>query len=504
MTGAVEEILKKMTKNEKPSGIEIKLAGRDQSPKGSTNHADRIARYSKRKQSANEIADYLRDQVFELSEWVKQVGPKDKAKVSFKRDLYADLASMMSSCASYLLFRNFYTIDEMKLSGLISCKQFNLCQFCAARRAAKTAGKYLERFHVLTNERPDLIPVMLTLTVKNEDDLERVFNKLKNSWKKVIQKRRDFLTRGKTYTELAKAIAGVYSIEVKRGKEGQWHPHIHMALLLEDYIDRERLSEEWNKITKDSFIVDVRKFKGDPADSFQEVIKYSLKFSDFSNEDILEAYHFLKGKRLIGAFGDFRGVVVPEDLTDDFEDFHYLPYIEYWYSYDKKINSYSLDPDRIRKVRVHEEVEQDEKIIPLHGRAGEEDVDNEHSSEEPTHRSDAHRQSKDDEPKRVVREVIDYTTGEITFVNDGFSIEAESEFVKPNNLVKSVKLAESKPVVGQWHTCFVCHKNKRYPIHHHISQDMPETKALVNGCCPICKSVIVSFKDLPPEAVQSF
>lgn len=44
---------------------------------------------------------------------------------------------------------------------------------------------------------------------------------------------------------------------------------------------------------------------------------------------------------------------------------------------------------------------------------------------------------------------------------------------------------------GQWFICLECRRHSRYPIHHHVSDDMPETKALVNGCCPICNSLVV-------------
>uniref|UniRef100_UPI0033072C1B hypothetical protein n=1 Tax=Pseudoalteromonas sp. TB43-MNA-CIBAN-0091 TaxID=3140416 RepID=UPI0033072C1B len=52
----------------------------------------------------------------------------------------------------------------------------------------------------------------------------------------------------------------------------------------------------------------------------------------------IEAYSYLKGKRLTGSFGFFWGVKIPEKMTDDLvED---LPYIELLYKYTKA--GYSL------------------------------------------------------------------------------------------------------------------------------------------------------------------
>lgn len=66
-------------------------------------------------------------------------------------------------------------------------------------------------------------------------------------------KRREYLAREKSkknrpHVELVKALGGVFSIEVKRGKNsGLWHPHVHFVILCDIqircncyYIDKER------------------------------------------------------------------------------------------------------------------------------------------------------------------------------------------------------------------------------------------------------------------------
>ena len=59
---------------------------------------------------------------------------------------------------------------------------------------------------------------------------------------------------------------------------------------------------------------------------FCEVFKYALKSSDMEIPDTLHAFDVLRGKRLIASAGCFRGVEVPEELTD--EPLDGLPYVE--------------------------------------------------------------------------------------------------------------------------------------------------------------------------------
>ena len=85
-------------------------------------------------------------------------------------------------------------------------------------------------------------------------------------------------------------------------KTKQWHPHIHIFALLNEWIDQEELAETWHDITHDSYIVDIRRVKKTKehgyAKGVAEVCKYALKFSDLSMENTFHAFLTLKGKRL--------------------------------------------------------------------------------------------------------------------------------------------------------------------------------------------------------------
>ena len=154
----------------------------------------------------------------------------------------------------------------------------------------------------------------------------------------------------------------VWSYEVKRGTgSGVWHPHLHMIALAEVQPDAERLSREWHQITGDSYIVDVRPIsQEDPASGFVEVFKYAVKFSDQEPADTVHAWETLNGKRLLASSGCFRGVDVPDELTDDCSDLDGLPYMDLLYRHTRA--GYSL------QSTTHGQEEPTAKAPKLHGK----------------------------------------------------------------------------------------------------------------------------------------
>jgi hypothetical protein len=174
--------------------------------------------------------------------------------------------------------------------------------------------------------------------VKDGPDLAERFNHLHKAQRELWKRKQ----RGRG--SVLDGVAGaVWSYEVKRGKgSGQWHPHLHMIALAEVEPDAEKLAQEWHEITGDSFIVDVRPIsQEDPVSGFIEVFKYAVKFSDQEPADTVHAWMTLRGKRLLASSGCFRGVDVPDDLTDDASDVAGLPFMDMLYRYSKA-GGYSL------------------------------------------------------------------------------------------------------------------------------------------------------------------
>lgn len=289
-------------------------------------HGTRLGRLSDCKRRSKAMGQYLTDLV-------------PLAGLDESRNI-ARLAVELGWCANQLVFHNYYTIEQVKLAKMYTCKKDKLCPFCARIRAAKALKKNLEKFNAVREEHPDLIPALLTLTVKNGPDLDERFAHLKNSWKTLQNRRRSFLKTGRGFNELCKVAGGVFSYETTKNKEtGDWHPHLHVVVMLDSYIDQEKLSQEWKSITGDSMVVDIRRLRGDSqekmAEAFCEVFKYALKFSELSLEDNFHASEAMVG-RLQGSFGCMRGVKLPEVGADDLTDLDNLPYIEMFYRYTEK------------------------------------------------------------------------------------------------------------------------------------------------------------------------
>lgn len=241
-------------------------------------------------------------------------------------------AARLGRCGEYLTFRHYWSVDQVRLHSAEFCKQHLLCPLCAIRRATKQTAAYLERFKLIMAEQPHLKPVFLTYTVKNGPDLVERMEHLRNGLRTLTQRRRDVRTRGKGSSEWG-AVAGlVGTLEVTNRGKG-WHPHAHMLVLLDRYVDQKALSNEWRAITGDSFIVGIQRLDPDrpPIEAFVEVFKYALKFSDLTPAQIWHAARSLAGQRLLFSLGCFRGVDVPEELTD--EPLDDLPYFEWFYRY---------------------------------------------------------------------------------------------------------------------------------------------------------------------------
>ena len=241
-------------------------------------------------------------------------------------------AAGLASCGNYLHFREYFTVGKVRLHNATFCKQHLVCPLCAIRRGAKALGAYLARWQVIQEERPDLKPYLLTLTVKNGDDLEERQEHLTKALRKLMDRRRYFNAgiRGAPYTELCKAEGAVYTLELTNKGNG-WHPHCHMIVLAASEPSQSAFSAEWHRITGDSMIVDCRPITGDPSEGFMEVFKYAVKFSDLTLEDNWHAAQRLKGKRLLNSFGLFRGVQIPDSLLD--EPLDELPYWDRFYRY---------------------------------------------------------------------------------------------------------------------------------------------------------------------------
>lgn len=277
----------------------------------------------------------------EMAGWIGTNVPLKTRKAMGVPSVKADL----ENCGSWLMFRHYYTVDQVKLSSMCSCKRHLLCPLCAVRRAAKCVKAYMDRLQVIQAQDPTLKAYLVTYTVKDGPDLQERFNHIHGNLSSYLHRRSKANTAikriseglqrssGHRPVEANKAQGGVGSYEIKRGSgSGEWHPHAHWIWLCHVEPDMGVLRDEWRNYTGDSHMVDVTPFhdQENVSSGFLEVFKYALKFSSLSTQDNWQAFSLLQRRRLISSFGVFRGVEVPEQMTDEIE-YDDLPYIELVY-----------------------------------------------------------------------------------------------------------------------------------------------------------------------------
>lgn len=322
---------------------------------GAEHLPERIARYSAAKQRAVSMRDFLFGHAAGLRIRSRSYsGDCGQVDVVTERlaDLAASVAGKLQDCGEYLHFRHYLQVNRVLLHAACFCKQHLVCPLCAIRRGSKALQAYLERYQLIIAEQPHLRPFLITLTVRNGENLEERVNHLQACFRRLQGRRREWNAgkRWAPYTEFAKVQGAVGSYEFKRGSgSGMWHPHIHMIALCSAAPDQSALREEWKEITGKiesatdaSFMVDVRPLNmhAEPAQDFMEVFKYAVKFSSFTLEDNWHVAQVLKAARLMFSFGVFRGVKVPEKMTD--EPLDSMPYVDYFYRYFHVAGFYSV------------------------------------------------------------------------------------------------------------------------------------------------------------------
>ena len=336
------------------------LAGEEIQGLGSANaeqHADRITRFGNLKHRARKQENFL----WSLAAFQSNY---ENDKRNEESELATKSAMRLHSCGNFLLFKNYFTTGDIRLSKFQSCGQHLLCPFCAGIRASRAMNRYSERVFQLMSENRKLKPVLITLTVKNGSDLKERSEHMINSFRDLLSRCRDFKKKGRGFNEFCKVQGGFYSYENTYNEETkEWHPHIHIFGLIEDWIDQAEFSEYWHNLTGDSFIVDIRRIKAKKGESrgkaitngISEVCKYALKFGDLTVENTWEAFKILKGKRLTGSFGLLWGVKIPDKMTDDDLE-QDLPYLEMLYKFVFGKSSY-YDLVAVKQVEPQAKIE---------------------------------------------------------------------------------------------------------------------------------------------------
>jgi hypothetical protein len=227
---------------------------------------------------------------------------------------------LLQDCHSYMIFRDYFEKGVIKLDRTTYCNQSLLCPQCAIKRGIKHVQNYRKKFEVIKVANEKLFCYYIVFTIKNAEDLKERYLHLTDSFKKLMERRRTNNKKTNVWdryknSSLINAIAGVYSVEVKRGKFlNLWHPHMNLFLVMPEMLDYKKIRDEWKEVTKDSLMMECRLIpESKVLDSFVEILKYATKFSELSFEDNIEAYRVLSRRKLVGSFGEFRGLKIDEN-----------------------------------------------------------------------------------------------------------------------------------------------------------------------------------------------
>ena len=162
-------------------------------------HRDRISRFGLLKHRSKLQEQFLWTQVDFKSEGENEISNKA-----------LKAATKLKGCGQFLLFRNYYTINQIKLEKAHYCAQHLLCPMCAGVRAARSMKRYLDRIQELMRQNPRLKPVLITFTVKNGEDLDERFNHLIGSFRKLLDRYRDYRKKGRGLINFVKLMGRLY------------------------------------------------------------------------------------------------------------------------------------------------------------------------------------------------------------------------------------------------------------------------------------------------------
>ena len=256
---------------------------------------------------------------------IYQAHPKKNAWAKKRSD-------RIQQCSNYLQFGDYVNTQTGEVTRRLVAAQFcrdRLCPMCAWRKSLVMFSQ-ISQIMDWVSEREKVVPVFLTLTVKNcaGDDLEQTVDLLLKSWSKMMTSR----GRRKPW-QVSRGWFRALEITYN-AKTDEWHPHLHAIVLVEPdyftdeekYIDHDAWIAEWKWALGVDYdpSVDVRTVKGDRSKAVAEVAKYTVKPGEWLDLDDADGTDrrvellakVLKGRRLTALGGIMKTAKAALKLED--------------------------------------------------------------------------------------------------------------------------------------------------------------------------------------------
>ena len=247
-----------------------------------------------------------------------------------------DFWKLAFDCGSWLEFRWYMQSDITKLHTANFCKRDKMCPACAVRRAYKQQQKFIKILEAEQSLKDtDWYYIVIPVKHHKTESFETVYNRLDGVLKKILKSMRNS-KQGKGNNFFSLFTGGMYSIEATHTENG-WNVHLNLIInapkgtliALKDIRNRKGQVSHQNEGLRlflvrsaDSQMHNIQKIDSSTDEKMREalveVLKYSLKFSSLTSQQLLEVYIKTYRKRLFGTFGNLRGVGIEDiDLEGD-------------------------------------------------------------------------------------------------------------------------------------------------------------------------------------------
>lgn len=267
------------------------------------------------------------------------------------------------NCGDWLTFRKWSTGgEESRVVAGNFCGRHLTCPLCANRRGARLLQDVVPKLLQVRAENPAARMHLVTLTLRNGEDLVERLRCLQKGVQ-LLQGRRRSARRDGTGRVMSRVLGGIGQVEIKRGaNSGAWHPHYHGVWVNDGRMDYRALRDAWRDVMGgEAFIANVRQFECerlvDPSPELfrdqltkdcMEVCKYCVKFdTSRDSADVWDIATKVQGKRLRSSFGELRGLDVDEGLLDQELNWDELDWWEEYYRWSRRQSQYTQDFSRI-------------------------------------------------------------------------------------------------------------------------------------------------------------
>lgn len=218
-------------------------------------------------------------------------------------DHYSERAARLRACGDNAWLYRHKTTGHVRLASSYCHDRF--CPACQRSHRHTVSSTLRDVVSAAQRQTPARGLTLLSLTLRSSTSpLKSQCRRLRHAFG--LLRRRSFFA--------SRSSGGVVALEITfNSDELTWHPHLHV-LMIADYIRHEDLKRHWQRITGDSYVLDIQRVRT-PAKGVRYISKYISKPMNLTALPawfILELVASFKGVRLYSLFGTLRNAELPE------------------------------------------------------------------------------------------------------------------------------------------------------------------------------------------------